>query len=167
MDVYTDGSFMRKLTMEASGWAVVIMKERRPDSFLVDVYYGAITEPDYTKMWNVGGEVFAAVVAIDKAREVYNDPSLHIYHDYEGLFGWANGKWQPKNIITKGFREYVRRERGSRSILFHHVKGHSGLILNEVADYYAGLGLKTYVQTGEISHSISDKIVYKNQKFSG
>jgi ribonuclease HI len=167
MDIYTDGSFQKKLTSEASGWAAIVVKEARPDSYLVDVYYGVITEPDYTKMWNVGGEVYAAIVAIDLAKNFYNPSSLHIYHDYVGLFGWANGKWQPKNIITRGFREFVRKERGNRPIDFHCVKGHRGLLLNEVADFYAGLGVKEYKVIGQTQKTIRDKIIMKNQHFSG
>lgn len=167
MDVYTDGSFMKKLTMNASGWASIIVRENNPEDYLVDAYYGVITEEDYTKMWNVGGEVFAAVVAIDLAANYYVPKSLHIYHDYLGLFGWANGKWQAKNPITRGFREYVHRYRKDRPIDFHCVKGHQGLLLNEVADFYAGLGIREYLKDGNTRREVIGKRILKNQKFSG
>lgn len=167
MDVYTDGSFMKKLTMDASGWAAIVVRESTPESYLVDVYYGVIDEKEYTKMWNVGGEVFAAIVAMDLADNSYKPENLHIYHDYQGLFGWANGKWQPKNSVTRGFRDYVTGQRRFRSILFHAVKGHTGLLLNEVADFYAGLGLREYTKTGITRREIIGKIIPKNQKFSG
>lgn len=167
MDVYTDGSFNTKLTSKASGWAVIFVLDDTPESYMVDIHYGAIDEPDYAKIWNVGGELYAAIAAIDAAELIYKASSLRIFHDYLGLVNWADGKWKANNVVTKGYKEFIRRHRNGMSIQFKWVRGHQGNLLNEVADHYAGLGISNYVNHGTKQTNVQGLIIPKNQKFKG
>lgn len=167
MDIYTDGSYNKKATTDASGWSVVAVRDETPEEFVCDIYYGVITDPSYTKMWNVGGEVYAALYGIDVVDRIYKVSQLRIFHDYYGLLAWANGSWQAKNPTTRDYRDFVRRQRENRSIAFHHVKGHSGNQLNEVADHYAGKGIQEYLERKTTVNEILGKHITKGLRFRG
>ena len=163
MDIYTDGSFNKKATTDASGWAVVVVLEDRHDSYLCDIFYGVITDEAYTKMWNVGGELYAAIFAIDLADREYKPTQLRIFHDYMGLFAWAAGTWQAKKDVTRDYRNFVKKHQQNRQISFRHVKGHSGSVLNDVADHYAQKGIQKFLEDKSIVHKISQKEIPKKR----
>ena len=161
MIIYTDGSFNKKLTKDASGFASVLVTEETDTEYKVDVYYGVVTTSDYTKMWNVGGELYAASFGIDTAIDLYKVNNIELYHDYLGISCWADGQWKGNNIITQGYKLFIKKKRRLAGITFHHVRGHSGNVLNELADKYASAGITNYLEKGITVDKVLGVIIEK------
>lgn len=140
MVVYTDGSFSKKVSMTAAGYAAIIVTEETDEAFVVDIVYGKNTDPQYTAMWNVGGELWAALVAVNYAKE-FSPKDIDLYYDYAGVEHWVTKRWQAKNPITQAYGRHMRSFQKEIPIRFHQVRGHTGVQLNELADEYAKKGL--------------------------
>ncbi len=149
MKIYTDGSFNKKLTKDSTAYAAVIVTEETLTEYVVDIVYGIITEPEYTNMWNVGGEIWAVLAGIDYAIHKYNPNEIALYYDYIGIGKWANGEWKTNNQATSSYARYMKNLKNERIVAFNKVPGHSNILLNDLADEYANLGTKTYLETGK------------------
>lgn len=138
MKIYTDGSYRKSVNSKVCGYAAIFITNVTDNRILYDVVYGIKRDKEIVKYWNVGGEIVAAAQAIEYATNHYSDREIDIYHDYLGIGMWANGKWKTNNEVTRWYKNYVRKVRDEGyNIIFHHVKGHSGDKLNEIADFYA------------------------------
>lgn len=108
--------------------------------FIVDkngerhILQGHGSDDDYVGMRNVAGEIKGAMAAIKYAIE-HNFDSLLIYYDYNGIEYWATGKWQANKKGTMEYKDYVSK--CPVKLSFKHVKGHSGIAGNELADRLA------------------------------
>lgn len=87
------------------------------------------------KMWNVAGEVTAAMIAIQKAIDD-GYKKLTIYHDYTGIAGWANG-WRASEEGAKRYKEFVNKKKEEIELVFEKVSAHTGVFYNEEADKLA------------------------------
>ena len=87
------------------------------------------------KMWNVAGEVTAAMIAIQKAIDD-GYKKLTIYHDYTGIAGWANG-WRASEEGAKRYKEFVNKKKEEIELVFEKVSAHTGVLYNEEADKLA------------------------------
>lgn len=127
---YVDGSFNPKTNVY--GWG----------GFLVDqagkrwIIKGCGSDPDLAKMRNVAGEIMGATEAIKKALKLHMR-KLTIYHDYEGIAAWALGTWKAKKEGTKKYAEFVKEAMKTLRLYFRHVKSHTGIDGNELADRLA------------------------------
>lgn len=127
---YVDGSFNPKNGMYGAG-VVFLMKDWKSEKR----YCGS--EPDWAKMRNVAGEILGAMKAIELAFKT-GMFVFTIYHDYEGISAWPEGRWKCNNPITQQYADYVNQMiANGMKITFHHVKGHSGVPENELADRLA------------------------------
>ena len=77
--------------------------------------------PEATAMWNVGGELLAALTVIKmvasmaEALEKENESlNVNIIYDYEGVGKWCSGEWKAKKTMTIAYRDYVRKVRRLR-----------------------------------------------------
>ena len=161
MKIYTDGSFDKKRSMKSTAYASIIILEETDDHYVVDVIYGVNTDPKYTSMWNVGGEIWGVLVAMDYATKKYNPNKIELYYDYAGLGHWATGKWKTNNPATISYARYMQNLASTYIISYNQVPGHSNILLNELADMYAKCGTATYLKTGEVSTLIKDLVVSK------
>lgn len=88
------------------------------------------------EMRNVAGEIEGSMHAmqycIDKGIE-----SVDIYYDYEGIEKWALGDWKTNKEGTKAYKKYFDEASRNLDVNFVKVKGHSGELGNERADYLA------------------------------
>ncbi len=88
------------------------------------------------EMRNVAGEIEGSMHAmqycIDKGIE-----SVDIYYDYEGIEKWALGDWKTNKEGTKAYKKYFDEASRKLDVNFVKVKGHSGELGNERADYLA------------------------------
>ena len=151
MKIYTDGSFNRKLSKDSTAYAAVIVTDETANEYTVDIIYGVITDPNYTSMWNVGGEIWAVLAGLDYAVSKYNPKEISLYYDYIGLGKWVNGEWKTKNATTGSYARYIENMMKERSVSFNKVTGHTNILLNELADEYANYGTKNYLSSGKVS----------------
>lgn len=140
MVVYTDGSFNKKLTMKAAGYAAIVVHEETDEAYVVDIIFGKIMDPEYTAMWNVGGELWAALVGVEYAKE-FKPKDIDLYYDYAGVEHWVTKKWKANKKITQAYGRHMRSFNEDIPLHFHQVRGHTGVKLNELADIYAKRGL--------------------------
>ena len=155
MKIYTDGSFNKKLSKNSTAYAAVIVTDETDSEYIVDIVYGVITDKNYVDMWNVGGEIWGVLAAIDYATHKYNPGNICIYHDYIGLSKWPSGEWKAKNPTTMAYTNFIRNTKHDRLVSFIHVAGHSNNLLNDTADEYANKGTETYLNSGKTSTLIT------------
>ena len=149
MIIYTDGSYNRKRAPNVCGYGAVIIREDNPDYYVVDVVFGTTDLAEYSALWNVGGELWAVISGIDYAKEVFNPEDITLFYDYYGIEKWVTGEWRCKTPVTQSYKNYMLSKKDNVKISFSKVKGHSGCLLNELADEYANLGITHYLTTGK------------------
>lgn len=132
---FIDGSFNPKTNVYGCG------------GFLIDhlgkkhIIMARDDDSDMAKMRNVAGEILGAIKVIALARDL-GMQKLTIFHDYEGIAAWPQGRWKCKKMATREYAMFVWQvmKRGLK-IYFKHVKGHSGVDENEEADQLAKLAV--------------------------
>lgn len=137
---FVDGSFNPTTKVYGGGGFVI---DQFGKKHLIKV---SGSDPAYSAMRNVAGEILAAMEAIKIATNL-KMKKLTIYHDYEGISKWPLGGWQAKKKETQQYAKFVWSAiNEGMKIYFEHVKSHSGDLLNDEADALAkaaaGLGVK-------------------------
>ena len=137
---YVDGSYDAKTGRFSCG--VVMIRTNADGSIKTRELKAAFDDAEAAKQRNVAGEIMGAKTAIDFCLRNGID-EVSIYHDYEGVGKWADGKWKANNPLTQGYRQYVAKARTRMKIGFVKVEAHSGNKYNELADKLAkeALGL--------------------------
>ena len=126
---YVDGSFNAK--NNEYGWGVVMLTNGK--EYCVS---GSGNDEEDAKLRNVAGEILGAKRAIERAIEM-GCPEIHIYYDYYGIEMWATGMWKRKTKQTIAYHSFVTEAKKRINIIFHKVKGHTGVALNDRADELA------------------------------
>ncbi len=93
-------------------------------------------DPELAAMRNVAGELLGAEVAMRESVE-RKIRHLTIYHDYQGIASWCLGEWKTNKEGTMAYKRYYDSLRGTLSVSFEKVKGHSGNRWNDLADSLA------------------------------
>lgn len=132
---YVDGSF--DASQEAYSYGCILLYNGKRVEMSKAFYH---TED--VSMRNVAGELEGAMAAMTYCQE-QQIRELHLYYDYQGIESWATGEWRrnkPGTIRYKAFYDNLTDLR----VVFHKVKGHSGVELNEAVDRLAkaALGIK-------------------------
>lgn len=158
MKIYTDGSYNRKLAPKMCGYGAVIVRDETPEHYVVDTISGVYSDPEYVKLWNVGGEILAVLFALDyimnEDEDKYPD-RIDIYYDYQGIEAWPTGKWKAKNEITAGYAKHMQDIGKRIPIYYHKVKGHSNDKLNDLADACANKILR-----GEAERNVETAYIF-------
>lgn len=129
---YVDGSFDVTQSAYSYGCILLYQGERKEMS-------KAFFNTEDVSMRNVAGEIEGAMAAMAYCEE-HNIGTLHLYYDYQGIESWAIGEWKrnkPGTIRYKAFYDSLQNVK----VVFHKVKGHSGVELNEAVDRLAKAAL--------------------------
>lgn len=131
---YVDGSFDAASDRYSCG--VVIVETDAEGKSETTELNAAFDDAEAAQQRNIAGEIMGSKLAIDHCM-ANGLKSVEIYHDYEGIGAWADGRWKANNPLTKGYRDYVADARKSMDIRFVKVKAHAGNKYNELADRLA------------------------------
>lgn len=129
---YVDGSFDLSKKAYSYGCILLYQGERREIS-------RAFIGGEDVSMRNVAGELEGAMAAM-KFCEERKIKTLHLYYDYQGIESWATGEWKRNRSGTIRYKEFYDSLKNVK-IVFHKVKGHSGVELNEAVDRLAKAAL--------------------------
>ena len=138
---YVDGSFDAANGRYSCG--VVIVETDAEGKSETTELNAAFDDAEAAQQRNIAGEIMGSKLAIDHCM-ANGLKSVEIYHDYEGIGAWADGRWKANNPLTKGYRDYVADARKSMDIRFVKVKAHAGNKYNELADRLAKKALSEY-----------------------
>ena len=130
--IYTDGSYHEG----KYSWSFVAYKDSK--EIKRDSGWGA--KKELSKLHNIAGEMVAVIEAIKWAEKTGIKPVV-IYHDCIGLSAWPAGLWKTGNEHTAAYARFVAARKDW--VQFIKVKGHDGILGNEIADTLAkeALGL--------------------------
>lgn len=129
MVAYVDGSFNLE-SMTYSYGVVVITKNGK------ETFKGKEEKEGLAQMRNVSGELKAAMVAMEIARE-RGVNTLYLHYDYYGIEKWALGQWKTNKEGTKAYKEFYDSIKGDINVVFVKVAAHTGVKYNEEADKLA------------------------------
>lgn len=101
---------------------------------------GCGDEWNMASMRNVAGEIEGAKAAVELA-EYMNLKELTIYHDYEGIARWAEGDWKTTKTGTIEYAKFMQSSERTVKLSFVHVKGHTNVEGNEIADLLAKMAV--------------------------
>jgi len=127
--VATDGSSYKG----KFGWSFVVARD---DGSIIGTCYGCkLTRQSWAESANVAAECTAVIEAL----KMVTGDNITILHDYNGVAHWASGKWKANKVCAKGYVKEFKKLN-----VYPHFKwtaGHSGNLLNEMADKLAKRGL--------------------------
>lgn len=132
---YVDGSFDKATKRYSFG--VVFIQEQE----VVETLSRVGNNPKYQGSWQIAGEVFGALHAIQWAIK-NNYKNITIYYDYMGIEKWALGEWQTNKPVSIDYVEAFNKLKTQINIHFEKVKAHSGEEFNELVDQVAKDALK-------------------------
>ena len=131
---FVDGSFDSKKGRYSFGIVFINNGE-------TETLNGVGDNEEAATMRNVAGELRGAMKAMQYAVEkVFKE--INIYHDYEGIAAWAEGRWKTNLKCTAAYKEFCEKMYGKLKVNFIKVPAHSGVIYNEMADKLAKEALK-------------------------
>lgn len=133
---YTDGSY--NIETQEFAYGVVLFYGGEEMHFSEK-----FSDPELASMRNVAGEIKGAERAMRYCVE-NGITELDLYYDYEGVEKWCTGEWKTNKDGTRAYKMFYDSIRGSLSVSFNKVKGHSGDKYNDEADALAkdALGIK-------------------------
>lgn len=134
-ECYTDGSF-DVTTKRYSYGALILYKGQEYE------LSQAFSDEEMAAMRNVAGEIEGAMAAMRFCVEK-GIKSLLLHYDYEGVEKWCTEAWKCNKKGTIAYKKYYDSIKEDLLVVFHHVKGHSGVEGNERVDQLAkkALGL--------------------------
>lgn len=108
--------------------------------------FGLVLNNNYTSMRNISGEVAGVLVGLCLAGQL-GKQHIKVFCDYEGLEYWYTGEWRSKSDLAKAYvsaaQGYLNGSQNgvlpgiNKRLDFIHVKGHSGVKGNVMADNLA------------------------------
>lgn len=141
---FVDGSYSSDAEgKEKYGFGVVLITKGSQTNL-----FKAYINKEFMDSHNVAGEIEGVKQAILWSIN-NNKKSIKIYYDYEGIEKWAKKQWRANKKITRDYVKFYDEKSRIIDIKFEHVKAHSGIYYNELADDLAkrsllSEGYKTY-----------------------
>lgn len=131
---YVDGSFDHKENIYSLG--IVLFYDGKQ----IEIQQ-AMKDPNWLKYGNVAGEVFAARTAVQEAKK-RGAKSIKIYHDFNGLSECLDENVKTTATIWKTYKKSMKKLKKDIDFEFEHVKAHSGIKYNNLADRLARAAIK-------------------------
>ncbi|MDE6313334.1 MAG: ribonuclease H family protein [Lachnospiraceae bacterium] len=125
-ECYTDGSFDVDTNRYSYG-ALILWQGQEYE--LSEAFY----DEEMASMRNVAGEIEGARAAMKFCVE-HGIKSLLLHYDYEGVEKWCISAWKCNKKGTIAYKAYYDEIKQDLQVVFHHVKGHSGVEGNERVD---------------------------------
>ena len=129
--LFVDGSFSDNI----GGWGYAVYDYNNKELFHS---FGKIPE-NLTHLKNVAGELIATLNALITA-EANDYKKVTICFDYTGIFNYYNGNWIPSDPFIKDYVLKMKNFEKKIDMKFIKVPSHTGILGNEMADYYAKCG---------------------------
>lgn len=135
---YVDGSYNKEKNIYGSG--IVFFYEEKQLNLSRKG-----EDQEMLQMWNVAGEVEAAMYAMTLAKNL-GLRRLTIYHDYNGIAGWVVGVenkgvrskvWEANKPGAQKYKKFAKEIANNLELDFIKVAAHTGNKYNELADELA------------------------------
>lgn len=127
---YVDGSFHKKTNRYSFGAALI------QNGKVIHTMSRVGDNPRYQGSWQIAGEVFGALHAIQWA--IQNKfKKIIIHYDYMGIEKWALGEWKTNKPVSQDYVEAFKKLAPKIDVEFVKVKAHSGIEYNELVDQLA------------------------------
>lgn len=130
MIAYVDGSYHKQSNRYSFGAAMI------QDGQVIETLSRAGDNPRYQGSWQIAGEVFGALHAIQWAIEK-GFKKIIIHYDYIGIEKWALGEWRANKPVSQDYVEAFKKLATKIDVEFVKVKAHSGVEFNELVDQLA------------------------------
>ena len=128
---FTDGSFNPKTGIYGFG-GFLHYSDSKPD---IEIR-GNGSDPEEALSRNVSGEVHGAISAMKKAVEL-GIKELSLFYDYEGIEKWPLRYWKTNKKISEFYVAEYDKLKDKLKVNFVHVKAHTVIPGNELADRIA------------------------------
>lgn len=156
VEAYVDGSFNSEVGVYGSG--IVIVSKNK----IIHETSFAGSDSEYVESYQIAGEVFAAIRAIEWAIQE-GEGEITICYDFEGIRAWALNEWKTNKKISRDYSERIAFLSSKIKVSFKKIKAHSGVKFNEIADRLAKEAIMNFTSNttglkGKINYEESDNI---------
>ena len=128
-EVFVDGSYIDGKTGYG---AVIFLGDKK-----VREFSGRLED---TSTRQFGGELYSVIQVLKWCMD-NNINKVRINYDYLGIEYFATGKWQPKNVLAKEYKDTVIKS--GINIVWRKIDSHTGNKKNDLADKLAKIGAKS------------------------
>ena len=129
--IFVDGSF----NGVSGGWGYVAYDTENKELFHA---YGSIPD-NLLYLRNVAGELGATMNALVRA-DNQDLKKITLCFDYTGIYNYYTGDWMATDSYIKDYVTNMRNFANKMDIRFVKVPSHTGILGNDMADYYAKCG---------------------------